>query len=184
MGDGISVWLLAGAALGMVFVLLQQVVAAQKRLARVEGKLDTLLKNAGLQYDPFFDVSDDVADAVRSGDKMLAVKLYRDAEDCGLREAKERIDDLFRQSGFGVATSGDGARALLIVGPTMVVCGLAGSLLPLLVWMPDPGSYMLFVATLPGGIVGLFAGLTLGILIFRKVQRRRLNSEEGASGDR
>jgi len=174
MGDSIGAWC-AGAALGgMACVLLFQFGALRKRLARVEGKL---LKNAGLQYDPFSDVPEDVAEAVRSGNKVLAVKRYREATGCDLRKAREEIDDLFRVSGVGATVDADGGKALLIVMPCIIVCSLAGALLPLLFWMPDPGSYMLFVVMAPGGIAGAFIGLVFGIIIFRKVQKRELKTE-------
>ncbi len=176
MGESIGAWL-AGAAIGLLCFLWPHVAALRKRITRVEGKLDVLLKNAGLQYDPFSDVPEDAADAVRSGNKMLAVKLYREATGCDLRNAREEIDDLFRLSGVGATVDADGGKALLIVMSCMIVCSLAGAFLPLLFWMPDPGSYMLFVVMAPGGIAGSFIGLVLGIIIFRKVHKRGSKTE-------
>lgn len=140
-------------------------------------KLDVLLNDAGLQYDPFSDVPEDVANAIRSGKKMQAVKLYREATGCDLRKAREEIDDLFRLSGVSAAVDADGAKAILSVMSSTVVCSLAGALLPLLLWMPDPGSYMLFVVMAPGGIAGAFVGLIIGIIVFQKVQKRGSKAE-------
>ena len=105
MGDSISA-MFAGAAIGLLCFLWPHVAALRKRIARVEGKLDVLLKNANLQYDPFSDVPEDVADAVRSGNKVLAIRLYRETTGANLRDAKELIEDLQRCSGF--ADPGDG----------------------------------------------------------------------------
>ena len=176
MGDSVSA-MFAGAAIGLLCFLWPHVAAIRKRIARVEGKLDVLLKNADLQYDPFADIPNHVADAVRSGNKVLAVKLYREATGCDLREAREQIDDLLRLSGVSAAVDADGAKGLLIVMSSTVVCSVAGALLPLLVWMPDPGSPMLFVATAPGGIVGAFVGLILGIIVFRAILKRGSKTE-------
>jgi len=35
---------------------------------------------------------DEILDAIRSGQKILAIKQYRDATDCGLKEAKDFVE--------------------------------------------------------------------------------------------
>jgi ribosomal protein L7/L12 len=81
----------------------------QKRvttLTRVEAKLDLLLRNAGLQYDPYTDLPAPVVEALRRGDKIEAkieaIKHYRQATGAGLTEAKELIEEVQRRAGSGV----------------------------------------------------------------------------------
>jgi hypothetical protein len=64
------------------------------RLARLEAKLDLLLKNAGVEYDPFAQVPQQVRSAVLQGRKIEAIKLYRQATGAGLAEAKAVIEEL------------------------------------------------------------------------------------------
>jgi len=59
--------------------------------------VDLLLKNAGIECDPYVDIPDDVANAVQSGDKIRAIKLYRHAADSSLKKAKEFIEELQRR---------------------------------------------------------------------------------------
>ena len=64
-----------------VFVInaLAQTQAIQKRLkqlSQVDAKLDALLQQAGIKFDPFEFVSVEVANALKSGDKIEAIKYY------------------------------------------------------------------------------------------------------------
>lgn len=59
---------------------------------RIERKLDLLLKHAGVVYDPYEALTGAVADALRAGRKIEAIKLYRAETGAGLREAKEFVD--------------------------------------------------------------------------------------------
>jgi Ribosomal protein L7/L12 C-terminal domain len=79
------------------------VAAGQRRdsaLARVEAKLDLLLKNAGLAYDHFADVPPGVVEALRRGEKIAAIKRYREATGVGLKEAKEFVEEVQRRDGL------------------------------------------------------------------------------------
>ncbi len=62
------------------------------RLIRIERKIDLLLKQAGLVYDPYAALSESVTAALRAGRKIEAIKIYRAETGVGLREAKEYID--------------------------------------------------------------------------------------------
>jgi len=64
------------------------------RLSRVEAKLDLLLKHAGLTFDPKAGVPAGVMEALESGNKIEAIKLYREATGVGLAEAKVFVEDL------------------------------------------------------------------------------------------
>jgi ribosomal protein L7/L12 len=87
--------------LGFLTLVLIEVSQIQKRtaaLARVESKLDLLLKNAGIQYDPFVNLSTPVLEALQRDDKILAIKHYREATGVGLREAKEFIEEVQKRA--------------------------------------------------------------------------------------
>ena len=62
------------------------------RLFRVEAKLDLLLKHAGIAYDPKVAVRPSVQDALQRGNKIEAIKLYREATGVGLAEAKKDVE--------------------------------------------------------------------------------------------
>jgi hypothetical protein len=75
-----------------------RVRALEKRgaeLSRVEAKLDLLLQNAGLKYDPYANVSRDVGEALRRGEKINAIK------GVGLKEAKDAVEAMQRRAGMG-----------------------------------------------------------------------------------
>jgi ribosomal protein L7/L12 len=79
--------------------LLERRVAA---ISRIDGKLDALLRHAGVQFDPYENVSADVADALRRGEKIEAIKRYRLATGAGLKDAKDFVEEVQRRSGSGV----------------------------------------------------------------------------------
>ena len=79
--------------------------AIERRLARLtqlDAKLDALLKHAGVAFDPYDQVPPQVADAVRRGEKIEAIKLYREATGTGLKDAKEIVEAIQRRGGHDV----------------------------------------------------------------------------------
>jgi hypothetical protein len=88
---------------GLVAGVYSQVALLYKRasaLSRIEAKLDLLLKNAGLTYDPFAELPPGVAEAVRKGEKIEAIKRYRETTGVGLKEAKEFVEEVQRRAGL------------------------------------------------------------------------------------
>jgi len=76
------------------------VIAARiATVSRMEAKLDLLLKQANIKYDPYKNVSPLVVDAVRRGKKIEAIKCYRNESGVGLKEAKEFIEEVQRRVG-------------------------------------------------------------------------------------
>ena len=69
-----------------------------RSLARLESKIDALLKHQGVTFDPYANLPAPVVDALRRGRKMEAIKEYRLATGVGLLEAKERVEDAQRAS--------------------------------------------------------------------------------------
>jgi Ribosomal protein L7/L12 C-terminal domain len=92
-------------ALGLILLLairlrldgLQSRIAA---ITRVEAKLDLLLKQADIKFDPYAYVSNDLVKALRANQKIKAIKLYREATGVGLKEAKEFIEEVQRRAGM------------------------------------------------------------------------------------
>ena len=70
-------------------------------LSRVEAKLDLLLKQANIRFDPYVNVPPEIAEAVRSGKKIVAIKLQRESSGMGLKEAKDFIEEVERRAGMG-----------------------------------------------------------------------------------
>lgn len=70
-------------------------------LSRLDAKLDLLLKQAGIQYDPYKNLPHEIVDAVRAGKKIQAIKRYREIAGVGLKEAKDFIEEIQRRAGVG-----------------------------------------------------------------------------------
>jgi hypothetical protein len=68
-------------------------------LTRIDAKLDLLLKQANIKYDPYSNVSRGIAEAVRQGKKIEAIKLYRQSTGVGLKEAKDAVEEMQRRAG-------------------------------------------------------------------------------------
>jgi Ribosomal protein L7/L12 C-terminal domain len=68
-------------------------------LFRIEAKLDLLLKQANIKFDPYANVSREIAEAVRAGQKIKAIKLHRQSAGVGLKEAKDFIEEVQRRAG-------------------------------------------------------------------------------------
>ncbi|AXB43409.1 ribosomal protein L7/L12 [Amycolatopsis albispora] len=61
-----------------------------RRLARIEEKLDALMAHQGIELpEPEFD---DVRALLDEGKKIQAIKVYRERTGAGLREAKEAVE--------------------------------------------------------------------------------------------
>src|SRR5271166_1977130 len=78
--------------IGLLFfaVLSGRITALDQRigsLSRIEAKVDLLLKQANIKYDPYAHISSEIAEAVRSGQTIKAIKLYRESRGVGLKEA-------------------------------------------------------------------------------------------------
>jgi len=82
----------------IVLVLLSSVEKRINSLSRLEAKVDLLLKQAGIDYDPHKDMPDHVILALRRGEKIQAIKLYREATGVGLKEAKDAVEEIQRKA--------------------------------------------------------------------------------------
>ena len=64
------------------------------KFRRLEMKLDLLLKQAGIAYDDFANVSPAVRAELERGNTIAAIKQQRLASGMGLREAKDFVEEL------------------------------------------------------------------------------------------
>lgn len=64
------------------------------RLVRLETKVDLLMKHSGITYDPHANVPPGVLEAFRAGQKIEAIRLYRQATGVDLKTAKEFVESL------------------------------------------------------------------------------------------
>ena len=92
--------------LGSVLVCLLSVAIARlasanriqsRALARLEAKLDAVLKHQGIRFDPYSDLPPPVIEALRRGRKIEAIKEYRVATGAGLKDAKDYVDEVERR---------------------------------------------------------------------------------------
>ncbi|MFI9821110.1 ribosomal protein L7/L12 [Streptomyces sp. NPDC052013] len=77
-----------------IMALQSHVSRTERRIARVERKLDLVLGHLGLHEE--VPRRDEIAGLLRDGRKIQAIKVYREATGAGLAEAKEAVDALER----------------------------------------------------------------------------------------
>ncbi|MDC0770487.1 ribosomal protein L7/L12 [Streptomyces sp. HD] len=75
-----------------VWSIQSRISQADRRVARVERKLDSILDHLGLREEE--PRMDEVVALVRQGKQIPAIKLYREITGAGLKEAKEAVDRL------------------------------------------------------------------------------------------
>jgi hypothetical protein len=86
-------------ALGLIILIsiALRLIEMRSRLGtfsyRIEAKLDLLLKQANIKFDPHANIPRECVDALRAGQRIRAIKLYMESTGIGLREAKEFIED-------------------------------------------------------------------------------------------
>jgi hypothetical protein len=99
--------LIALAAIGVILVVLVSVALRLTEMRsrmgtlfyRVDAKLDLLLEQANIKFDPYASVPGDVVEALRAGQRMKAIKLYMQSTGVGLKEANDFIKEYQRRSG-------------------------------------------------------------------------------------
>ncbi|MFJ4748568.1 hypothetical protein [Streptomyces albogriseolus] len=67
-----------------------QLTRSERRVARLERKLDAVMRHLGLEEE--VPRRDEILALVRDGKQVQAVKLYREATGAGLLEAKQAVD--------------------------------------------------------------------------------------------
>ncbi|MFI5274614.1 MAG: hypothetical protein ACHQ4H_16400 [Ktedonobacterales bacterium] len=90
----VVLWL---SVLGSVLSRLAWQRTVELKLARIERQLDRVVKHLGINgADPPPDLVG-VRDLLRAGQKINAIKLYREQRHVGLKEAKDAVDSLERE---------------------------------------------------------------------------------------
>lgn len=64
----------------------------RSQLARLEQKIDLLLKDKGIEYAAGSDLPPAALESLRAGNKIEAIKRYREVTGAGLKEAKDAIE--------------------------------------------------------------------------------------------
>jgi ribosomal protein L7/L12 len=87
----------------LIALLGRRLISVEKRLAKlipIDAKLDLLLKAARLEYDALGNLPSDVVKALQAGQKIEAIKRYREVMSVSLAEAKSVIEEAQRRAGF------------------------------------------------------------------------------------
>ena len=69
-------------------------------LVSIERKLSMLTEHFKLKWDPTVGVPDDVLTKIRAGNKIEAIKRYRELTGRGLKESHELIEEIDRRIRF------------------------------------------------------------------------------------
>lgn len=83
---------------------LQGLDELRRRLTRLESKIDAVMQNLGITWEPPAPGgSDTVISHLRAGRKIEAIKNYREETGAGLKEAKEAVEAIQERLHQGVA---------------------------------------------------------------------------------
>ncbi|MCT7355483.1 ribosomal protein L7/L12 [Streptomyces sp. 15-116A] len=86
----IAALLLVCGAIFSIATLQSNLSRTERRIARVERKLDLVLDHLGLHEE--LPRGDEIAGLLREGRKVQAIKVYREVTGAGLVEAKEAVE--------------------------------------------------------------------------------------------
>jgi hypothetical protein len=75
---------------------------------------------------PENNVDDAIRNALAAGNKLEAIKLYREAHGVALTEAKQKIDEWAVSEGYDRSVSGKGCATVFVLA---ILCGPAAALL-------------------------------------------------------
>ena len=72
-----------------------EILALRARVAELESRVDFLYKHLGILHVTEAGMADArVVDMLKRGNKIEAIKIYREIYDCGLAEAKQAVDGI------------------------------------------------------------------------------------------
>ncbi|MCK1655580.1 hypothetical protein IVA88_29740 [Bradyrhizobium sp. 149] len=99
--------LLSMCLLLLVVLAIRRLGHLDRRLAKIseiDAKLSLLLSHSELKYDPFEQLPIAVANALRDGNKIEAIRQYRRAAGVDLKTSKAFVEQyVLIEQGFGVA---------------------------------------------------------------------------------
>jgi ribosomal protein L7/L12 len=82
----------------LYFVVDMQLDVYRKRIRILEVKVDALMKHTGIAFDDSTLVPVEVHKAVKAGQRLKAIRLYRKITGAGLKEASEVVDGLVKNT--------------------------------------------------------------------------------------
>ena len=78
-----------------------EILALRARVAELETRVDYLYKHLGITFVQDRNMGDArVIDMLKKGNKIEAIKIYREIYNVGLAEAKQAVDSLEARLGF------------------------------------------------------------------------------------
>jgi len=78
-----------------------EILALRARVAELESRVDYLYKHLGITYVQDRSMGDaKVIDMLKKGNKIEAIKIYREIYDVGLAEAKQAVDRIEARLGL------------------------------------------------------------------------------------
>ena len=78
-----------------------EILALRARIAELESRVDFLYRHLGIAYVQDTSMGDArVVDMLKKGNKIEAIKIYREIYNCGLAEAKQAVDGMEARLGF------------------------------------------------------------------------------------
>ena len=69
-----------------------------QRRSTVEAKINLLMKHAGIEFDPYKNLPQEAADAVRRGEEIRAMRIWRSATGASWKEAKDFVEAVQREA--------------------------------------------------------------------------------------
>ena len=97
MNEQFLLGLVVGGVIGAILARVTPPARQTSARSWREAKLDALLKQHGIAFDPFADVPHSVMDALRRGKKIEAIKEFRAATGADLKDAKDAVDEFARR---------------------------------------------------------------------------------------
>ena len=78
-----------------------EILALRARLADLESRVEYLYKHLGITYVENTSMGDArVIDMLKKGNKIEAIKIYREIYNCGLAQAKQAVENIEAGLGF------------------------------------------------------------------------------------
>lgn len=79
----------------------QDIITLRRRVADLENRMQFMYKKMNIEYveEPSL-INPKIVEFLRMGNKIEAIKVYREANDVGLAEAKQAIDEIEKRLGL------------------------------------------------------------------------------------
>jgi hypothetical protein len=99
MIEDFPIWLLVALIVGYVLGRVSR-PSQDSNLSRIDRKLTMLTEHFKLKWDPTVGVPEEVIAKVRAGQKVDAIKLYRELTGKGLKESHELVEEIDKRIRF------------------------------------------------------------------------------------